>query len=252
MVSVMSDAGAERHRKSAEGRRSGSRDAWGDLRLIVFDLDDTLYREVDYVKSGLQAVARYLSQFCDEPADAIFERMWQEFRFGDRRHVFDRVIQEKQLQARVSVEDALSVYRQHRPVIDLCGDAKSVLKALRGKYWLGLITDGRPLQQRNKIEALGLAGLFDAIIVTDEKGQAWRKPSVEPFCWMMRRFHVLPRQCAYVGDNPAKDFVGPNRLGWLTVRIIRPEALYRDVQPAVGGEPAVTIRSLDELLGLLK
>ncbi len=32
------------------------------LKAVVFDLDDTLYREYDYVKSGFHAVADYLEE----------------------------------------------------------------------------------------------------------------------------------------------------------------------------------------------
>jgi putative hydrolase of the HAD superfamily len=69
---------------------------------------------------------------------------------------------------------------------------------------------------------------------------------------MARNLGVSPSRCVYFADNLKKDFVAPNALGWLTVRVARPESVYCDAQCAEGGQPAHSIKSLEELDPLLQ
>jgi len=69
---------------------------------------------------------------------------------------------------------------------------------------------------------------------------------------MARHLGVPPHRCVYVADNLDKDFVAPNALGWLTIRIARPGGVYCDATCSETGQPAQTIQSLDELDPLLK
>ncbi len=54
-------------------------------------------------------------------------------------------------------------------------------------------------------------------------------------------------ECVYVADNPAKDFVAPNQLGWLTIRIVRPDGIYRNETAPQGGDPQFTVTTLADL-----
>ena len=67
-----------------------------------------------------------------------------------------------------------------------------------------------------------------------------------------RALDAAASRCVYVGDNVAKDFVAPRRLGWKTVRIRRGDGLYEDSAVAENGHPDVTVASLDELDGALE
>src|SRR5690606_1831285 len=115
---------------------------------------------------------------------------------------------------RLSVE-LLKAYRAHEPTgLQLHDDAKWALEHFR-KLPLGLITDGYPHVQRAKIAALGTGGLFRHIVVTDELGgKPFRKPCPAGFEKIAEV--IAADRYAYVADNPAKDFVAPNVLGWLT------------------------------------
>jgi putative hydrolase of the HAD superfamily len=74
---------------------------------------------------------------------------------------------------------------------------------------------------------LGIGGLFDCIVYTDDLGRENWKPSPTAFSLMMNRLGVAGHECIYVGDNPVKDFLAPNELGWLTVMISREGGEYR-------------------------
>ncbi len=65
---------------------------------------------------------------------------------------------------------------------------------------------------------------------------------------MSRRLGVPAAACVYVADNPAKDFVAANALGWRTVLVKRPDALYADCPAPEGGRPQAVIDTLGALL----
>ena len=78
----------------------------------------------------------------------------------------------------IAVAPLLARFRAHAPerltpyrgVID-------ALEALRAHVAIGLVTDGNPTIQRNKLRALGLEARFDIVVLTDELGRA---PEAEP------------------------------------------------------------------------
>ena len=134
----------------------------------------------------------------------------------DGENVFQRLIEAYGLD--LTVNDLLTIYRSHIPAIRLDEETKSLLDRLYPYAVLGLITDGRSLTQRHKIDALGLSAYMDEkdILISGETG--FEKPSDEPFRHFMERYPS--RTYYYIGDNPAKDFIAPNHLGWTTVCLL--------------------------------
>lgn len=197
------------------------------LRVVVFDLDDTLYLERDYVRSGFQAVDAWLVGRAGR--SGLFAGAWESFVDGQRVGVLNDALAGLGLDHVVGLADeAVEVYRHHRPTIDLVDGARETLAffADRGDA-VALLTDGRAHSQRRKIDALGIAPLFDMIVVTDELGgrNHW-KPSPEGYELIESQFGVSGEQLAYIADNRAKDFVAPRQLGWKTVRVRHPGGLY--------------------------
>jgi len=210
---------------------------------IVFDLDDTLYLERDYARSGFADLAEWLG-------DRRFaEAAWREFCSGDRSRVFDAALPtigrspEPQL-----VAELVRRYRSHRPVITLAPDAARILDRWPASLPLALLSDGFGDSQRNKVAALGLeSSRLDPLVFTDAWGREFWKPHCRGFEFVAAAWSLPASRLVYVADNPAKDFVAPNRLGWRTVQIARPEGVHSGNPAAPGGEPQSVIRSLDEL-----
>lgn len=174
--------------------------------IIVFDLDDTLYKEVSFVESGFKAVADYLGDmsYADE-----FMSFW-----NNGQNAFEKLRERHSI--KTSVAELLDIYRFHIPSIQLDESTVSALDTLanHGKT-LGIITDGRSRTQRNKIESLGLYRWFspDNIIISEEFGSA--KPDMKNYRFFMLKYPS--RTYAYVGDNLNKDFITPKYLGWHTI-----------------------------------
>lgn len=192
--------------------------------VLVFDLDDTLYLERDYVRSGFAAVARWAES--DLGMHGVDEVAWRMFLAGARGTTVGDAFAELGRPLRdTELRRAIEVYRHHRPDISLCPDAVVLLRALVGNTRTGLITDGPAGSQRAKIAALGVADLIDEIIVTDEH-PGWAKPAPHAYAEIESRFAAAAAECTYVADNPAKDFVTPLARGWRTVRVARRDALH--------------------------
>ena len=116
---------------------------------------------------------------------------------------------------------------------------------------LALISDGPFQTQQNKLRALGLEAYFDHLVFTGAHGEDWGKPSPRAFLAIMERSRLPASACVYVADNPRKDFLGPNRLGWHTIRVREKIGLYGDESPPSGGAPKATVNTFAALCDLL-
>lgn len=217
------------------------------IQGIVFDLDDTLYPEWSYVQSGFAAVARAFADRLAAPFD-IAARMAELARSPQRGRVFNALCEE----AGVTDPDdcatrMVETYRTHDPIIELFPDARAALDRYRGQIPMGLISDGYLVTQNTKLNALGIREMFHTVLLTDQWGREYWKPHPRAFERMMASLALPPDAILYVSDNPAKDFVAPNRLGWQTVRIVRPGGVHADAVAPSGGQARHTIHSLDEL-----
>jgi len=215
--------------------------------LIVFDLDDTLYLERDYAFSGFRAVDRYLEA---RGTKGLYSYATALFLDGVRGTIFDGALKALRVEiAEELIQELVRVYREHVPTIQLAPDAIACLSALKDRHELALITDGPSASQWRKIEALGLGRFISKIIVTDDLGSDYWKPSRKPF--EMAQGRRDPRDCVYVGDNPGKDFVAPRALGWRSIRICRKDGLHTLTEDDVAAPAHVKLTSLVDLSAAL-
>ncbi|HTL06620.1 MAG TPA: HAD family hydrolase [Chitinophagaceae bacterium] len=199
--------------------------------FFIFDLDDTLYPEVDFVCSGFQHIADQLQQFIDYP---LFPQMWN--LFVQRANVFEFLVDTfKDIVPGISVAGLLQAYRHHIPTLTLPEGSRMLLQQLTClKIPAGLITDGRSITQRNKIKALGLEHYFKDVIISEEFGSA--KPAERNFRYFINQYPTS--NFFFVGDNTSKDFQVPTRLGWFTIclkndgRHIHPQNFSAMAQPS--------------------
>jgi putative hydrolase of the HAD superfamily len=223
------------------------------LNLVAFDLDDTLYLERFFVKSGLRAVAHYLEKNGIIVAENFFLTAWDFFEQGHRGTIFNQTFESLGVAffpEQISL--MVSVYREHQPDIYPYATAPQLLQTLREQgVVIGLISDGPVLMQQNKLKALRLANYFTHIIFTGAYGSDWAKPGALAFQELMNREKITAKNCQYIADNPRKDFLGPNNLGWRTVRLRHPEGIYYHESPPTGGEPHETIERFADLANLI-
>lgn len=194
-------------------------------QCIVFDLDDTLYLERDYVRSGFRAVGGWAETALGVPDFA--HRAWRLFEAGMRGATFQNVLAEYGRQPEPDlVAHMVRIYRCHSPEIKLLPDAVHCLSKLKGKVLLAVVTDGPAECQKAKCATLGLRNLFDVVVCTGEWGEEFYKPHPRAFEFIQKQFGDRASSFSYVADNPLKDFHAPIALGWDTVRVRRPGGLH--------------------------
>lgn len=210
------------------------------IERVVFDLDDTLYLERDFAFSGFRAVDAAVR--ARHGVAGFGDHCTAEFQAGRRGDIFDRALQLFSLHDIEQVAALVATYRDHVPDIALCADAIRWLARHGGGF--GMITDGPERTQRNKIAALGLDGRMGLIIPTGQWAAGFGKPHPRAFQMLHDR---AGGPCVYVADNAAKDFVTPNRMGWLTVQLLRPDRIHTGPAPDRLHEARVRITDLDQL-----
>jgi putative hydrolase of the HAD superfamily len=180
-----------------------------DHSIVVFDLDDTLYKEIDYVISAYRAISLSLENVLhkDISGELLGWYLQGHDAFALAKSMYDLSI---------SVEQMIEIYRFHSPSVSLAPGALALLTQLKtAKLPLGLLTDGRSKSQRAKINALGIVDFFDAIVISEEFGSS--KPDARNYQYFERQFPE--RLYIYVGDNYSKDFVTPNLRRWTTIGV---------------------------------
>ena len=105
-------------------------------KVIVFDLDDTLYYEIDYLKSAFKEISEKFSYRLS--SSEIYETMFDLYnKNGDAFRFAVENINDN-----VDKEDLINVYRNHHPDISLAEEVVSVLDFLKkANYIIGIISD---------------------------------------------------------------------------------------------------------------
>jgi putative hydrolase of the HAD superfamily len=173
--------------------------------FFIFDLDDTLYPEIDFVKSGYKVISKYLYPLIDiNIYDVMLNKYYQ------KDNVFQWIVSEYK-DSRITLDKLLTIYRNHYPNIQLEMSARIFIENLKkNDIPMGIITDGRSITQRNKLKALGIDTFFKDIIISEEFG--YEKPSPNNFIFFKDKYPKC--RFYFCGDNLEKDFVMPIKLGW--------------------------------------
>lgn len=223
-----------------------------NYKAVIFDLDDTLYLELDYVKSGYRAVSNYLTKHLNKKSDEIYDVLLKLF-IESKTNVFNRYLKEIGLEDTQIIIECISVYRNHLPNITLDENVEILLEWLQSQgYLLGIITDGRPEGQWNKIESLGIKKYMNCIVVTDELGGIeFRKPSIIPYNIMVKELEISATDAIYVGDNPSKDFISANILGMSTIMLKRNHTIHTQEFIEDKYKPKFIIEDIFEIKNLL-
>ncbi len=218
--------------------------------LTCFDLDDTLISELEYAHSGMEHVARWLAE--THGVQGLGPLLHAALEHGVRHRVFDEVFANQRVDPGL-IPACVTEYRGHLPSISPYPDVDRTLTRASQLGPIALLTDGPPITQRRKLEALGPAWVdrFDAVVLTGELEPPAHKPSAAGYLAVQSAVDsAFPgpfQDWCYIGDNPGKDFLWPRAQGWLTVQIDRPDRMYRRAPPTPAHGPQARIAGLDQL-----
>ncbi|MFN4055708.1 MAG: HAD family hydrolase [Alishewanella aestuarii] len=212
--------------------------------IYIFDLDDTLYDERQYVDSGLRAVACFVANRWQLDEDISYQTMQQLLDSRGRGRIFDDLLAAHGLATKANVKACVSCYRLHQPQITMPAAHHQLLQQLPKPLYL--VTDGNKIVQQKKVQALGIAHYFKRIFITHRFGVKHAKPSTYCFELIKKAEQCEWKDMVYIGDNPVKDFVNLNELGVQTVRVRT--GCHKDVRAKLKHDAIKTIGNLSELL----
>lgn len=220
------------------------------IKVLIFDLDDTLYYEKEYVYNGFKDVCTYLGMKYSKNIDELYKMSLEILEQYGRGKIFDILCDKNNFSENIS--DLVNIYRNCHPHLQLYKDAEDIIKyAKDNNIKLGIITDGCSKVQWNKIKALNLQNIIEKIIVTNDYGQQYNKPHERAYKDLIKYFSIKPEECIYIGDNPKKDFIGARKLKMNTVRIIHEKGDHILDIAKEGYEADICIRNLNEIKELI-
>ena len=213
--------------------------------VVVFDLDDTLYPEADYVESGVRFVcAQINSLFGIDCYETIQAQRLKDEKLDWLSFACELTGLKPSLK-----ESLLWMYRLHLPDINLSENCSISLEKIKSAALaVAVLTDGRTVSQKFKLASLGLSHY--PAYVSEDFGSA--KPAPDRFLAIQKDFPA--EKYVYVADNVQKDFLGCNPLGWITIgmrgndRNIYPQSTQDLPESAL---PTYWVNNWDELTELL-
>ena len=219
------------------------------VKAVVFDLDDTLYMENEFVEYGLKNAANVAETvYGIVNANEKIRSLYQE----SKANVFDRLVNAEKIKDKeIAVAGLVKAYRNCEPKSLRCNPGVlDLLKTLKKKEMhTGIITDGFADVQKSKIKALGIQEYIDKIVITDELGGVQcRKPNPIGFEKMLKMLDVKPQEMVYIGDNPNKDFAIKKYLPIITARVDVPNGIYRNSEYLYGIKPDIIVKQIGDIL----
>ncbi|MCR5775209.1 MAG: HAD-IA family hydrolase [Lachnospiraceae bacterium] len=238
----------------------------GMIKAVIFDLDDTLMSEYEFVKSGYHYMSERLASRLSHTPEEVEARLWELSRETYSR-AFNRLFDSYgEKYSEEELQELIIAYRDHPADMSFYGDAPETLRALKERGILtGIISDGDPKRQKNKLKSAvrimdgdpeasfeDAHRWFDEIILTDEfGGTKYRKPDPRGFKEIAERLGVNPSEMIYVGDNPAKDFHIAADLPVRTARIIRENGIYHNREYLDDIHETWRIESLKDIVSIV-
>ena len=195
-------------------------------KAVLWDLDDTLYSRITAARltyPGMFRTHLYNGKddaYIEAAADFMIDHLMRDSMIHESSFaaLFEAFPPNKDF----CLKDCQEYYFDHIHEFAVAGTEQvAVVKNLRSLgIKTAIVTNVAPdrLQfQRNKIDALGLAPLFDAIVMSGEVGV--HKPDRRVFDHATNLLGVSNKDCVFVGDNPNADITGALNAGMEAVWI---------------------------------
>ena len=184
-------------------------------RAVLWDLDDTLYSRVEAARKTFPGMFReHLYQNRDDAFidEAVAYMMTQVKRNSMVHEESFAALLEKYPPDKPYVRaNCLDYYYEH--IVEFATPFEEQLGIVKRLRELGVknaivtnIPNERAKSQRRKIELLGIAHLFDAVVISAEVG--FHKPDRRIFDYAAGLLGVDNGSCVFVGDDPDSDIVG--------------------------------------------
>ncbi|MGN5592895.1 HAD family hydrolase [Stutzerimonas nitrititolerans] len=225
------------------------------IRLITFDLDDTLWDVRPVLHSAELTLREWLARHTPDLNDFSVEALGAirrtlldaqpelRHRISElRRRILCHALEEAGYprdEACELAEQAFQVFLEARHAVQLFPEVHPTLELLANHYRLGVLTNGNA-----DVRRLGLVDYFDFTLCAEELGIG--KPDPRPFCEALKRAGVAAEHAVHIGDHPSDDIGGAQRAGMRAIWFNPTGGPWQD-----DGHPDAIIGNLAELPAVL-
>lgn len=226
------------------------------IKLILFDLDDTLFNFELFWTEGMKETMRLHPITCAIETENLFQRfkhysdsLWQQ------KTTFNEYRQLRLMKAlddfgiNVSKEDANNFSDlfnlTYLELIKPTHTINNMLKRLSDRYKLGIITNGAYDTCYKKVIQLKMDDIFpvDSVFISEEVG--YSKPHPQIFKLALNHFATESNDALFVGDNWTADIEGAINVGMSTIWINNKKVLPTSIQkPTAIVDTVLDIESL--------
>jgi putative hydrolase of the HAD superfamily len=224
-----------------------------EVKVLSFDLDDTLWPVAPAIEAAERAVFEWLKlgfpraieNHSIDSMRAIRMRMAEAHPHRQHDMTFlRRSALAEQLRSagypEEKAEDAFEIFFAVRNRVQLYPDVEPALRRLRRRYRIFALSNGNA-----DLSRCGIAAYFDGHISAQTAGVA--KPDARIFAELSKAAGADAAQIMHIGDDPVADVCGAVNAGMHAAWVRRESREW----PAHLDSPAVTISTLDDLLARL-
>ena len=189
------------------------------IQAVLFDLDGTLYdRDAVMMAVALEQFTAFEDQLNGIDRDTFVQRLLDldDHGYANRGQLYEAASAALGLRAGIAAELAAQFWDCYARMCALPEDTSATLQALRQQGTkLGVITNGPTAWQSRKLDALGLGGFFDVVVISQSEGLT--KPDPRIFARAVDRIGVASDEAMFVGDHPDVDVAGARTAGLIPV-----------------------------------
>jgi len=225
------------------------------VKSILFDINDTLYdASLQIQNARLNAVRAMIEAGLPvevENGYRVLDEVVEKYG-GNYPKLFDKLLERLGLKWNprviaagvVAYRETNSVYLKPYP------DTIPTLLKLRDRgYKLGIISDGIPVKQWQKLIQLGIQHFFQHVVISEEQG--YKSVAPELFRAALAELDAKPTEAVFIGNDLETDILSANKAGVTSIRIRRGNARVDEPKsPEV--KPKYEISKLSELFEILK
>ncbi len=227
------------------------------METIIFDLDDTLYDQLEPFKKafemsfphllGVPVEKLYVSS--RKHSDAMFDKSEAGMISLEELHCYRITAAFQEFEITISRAEALKfqeIYQKEQQKIALFSDIKVLLDKLQGQAQLAVLTNGPYEHQLMKMNQLGLTRWIpkENFFISEAIGAA--KPNLQAFLFIEKKLKLSKRNTVYIGDSFQNDTVGAKQAGWKAIWLNH----RRKTAPISAVRPDHTVCSPAELFQL--
>lgn len=133
--------------------------------LFIFDLDNTIYNEEDYLFKAYAAICERFAGTAGHDRKSLFDLMMEIYKKEGRDKLFDKFLSRAGID-RGCLTECIEILRNFHvdKQIELFSKSKSILRTLiKNNKQVFILTNGNPVQQKNKIRSIKWTGLDENI-----------------------------------------------------------------------------------------